>query len=226
MAKQAVAGALFFREEKMKHFQAGRTRFCAVILLALAIFAFPGRSSAAAPDPVQFLKNVVDEIVAILENKELAAPAMKEERKARVVAVVEKNFDFREMSMRSLGKYWRQASPAEQERFVVLFKKLLENTYINRIEAYSGERAVFKRHIAQGDRVIVYSGFLRNNTEVPVNYSMKNTAERWAIYDVQIEGVSLVNNYRSQFASILGRENFAVLIVRLEDRVRKLAAEQ
>jgi phospholipid transport system substrate-binding protein len=210
----------------MNYLQTSRTRFCAVIFLALAIFALPGISSATAPDPVKFLKNVVDEIVAILENKELASPALKEERRARVVAVVEKNFDFREMSMRALGKHWRQASPAEQDQFVVLFKKLLENTYINRIDTYSGEQTVFKRHIAQGDRAIVYSGFLRNNTEIPVNYTMRNTADRWMIYDVQIEGVSLVNNYRSQFTSILGKENFAVLIARLEDRVRKLAAEQ
>lgn len=210
----------------MKYIQTGRNNFCIVLLLVLAVLLRPASAPAAAPDPVQFLKNVVDEIVAILEDKNLAAPALKAERRTRVVAVVEKHFDFREMSMRSLGKYWKQASPAEQDRFVALFKKLLENTYINRIDAYSGEQVVFKRHVAQGDRAIVYSGFLRNNVETPVNYTMKNTADRWQIYDVQIEGVSLVNNYRSQFASILGKENFAGLLVRLEDRVGKLPAEQ
>ena len=210
----------------MKYIQTGRNNFCIVLLLVLAVLLRPASAPAAAPDPVQFLKNVVDEIVAILEDKNLAAPALKAERRTRVVAVVEKHFDFREMSMRSLGKYWKQASPAEQDRFVALFKKLLENTYINRIDAYSGEQVVFKRHVAQGDRAIVYSGFLRNNVETPVNYTMRNTADRWQIYDVQIEGVSLVNNYRSQFASILGKENFAGLLVRLEDRVGKLPAEQ
>lgn len=210
----------------MKYFQVNRNSFWVAFFLVLAIFTLPKTASAAAPDPVQFLKKVVDEIVSILENKELATPALKAERRARVVLVVEKNFDFREMSMRSLGKYWRQASPAEQDRFVILFKKLLETTYINRIEAYSGEPVVFKRHIIQGDRAVVYSGFMRNNVETPINYTMKSTADRWKIYDVQIEGVSLVNNYRSQFSSILGKENIAGLLARLDERVNKIGVEQ
>jgi len=199
--------------------------FSVCVLAFAAPVLHPGISCAAATDPVVFVKDAVDEIISILQDEKLAAPARKAERKNRMVTIVEKKFDFREMSMRALARHWRERSPAEQDRFVFLFKTLLENTYLAKIETYSGEKVVFKKAAVQGNRAIVYSDLIRKNVETPVNYKLKNSDDRWTVYDVEVEGVSLVNNYRTQFASILSKENFAGLIAKLEEKVGKGAAE-
>ncbi len=202
-----------------------------LMVFSVSVLAFaapvlrPVTACAAATDPVVFVREGVDEIISILQDEKLAAPARKAERKNRMVTIVEKKFDFREMSMRALARHWRERSPAEQDRFVFLFKTLLENTYLAKIETYSGEKVVFKKAAVQGNKAIVYSDLIRKNVETPVNYKLKNSDDRWAVYDVEVEGVSLVNNYRTQFASILSKENFAGLIAKLEEKVSKGAAE-
>ncbi|MDG4476389.1 MlaC/ttg2D family ABC transporter substrate-binding protein [Thiovibrio frasassiensis] len=213
-------------EAEMKKSTRWYLKFFPVFFLAIAIpVLLKGASSAAATDPVVFMKDAVDEIISILQDEKLAVPARKAERKNRVVTIVEKKFDFREMSMRALARHWRDRTPAEQDRFVFLFKTLLENTYIAKIETYSGEKVVFKKTTVQGNKAIVYSDLIRKNIETPVNYKLKSNDNSWMVYDVEVEGVSLVNNYRTQFASILSKENFAGLIAKLEEKVNKGAAE-
>ena len=210
----------------MKNDNRGYLKFFSVIILIITVFVLSqGISPAAAIDPVIFVKDTVDEIISILQDEKLAAPNRRLERKKRMVAVVEKKFDYREMSMRALAKHWQGRTPEEQDRFVLLFKTLLENTYIAKIETYSGEKAIFKKAALQGSKAIVYSDLIRKNVETPVNYKLKNIDDRWMVYDVEVEGVSLVNNYRTQFASILSKENFAGLVARLEEKVGKGAVE-
>jgi len=200
-------------------------KFFPVIILTIAILVRTQGVSGAATDPAVFVKDAVDEIISILQDEKLAAPTRRAERKSRVVAIVEKKFDFRDMSMRALAKHWRERTPEEQDRFVFLFKTLLENTYIAKIEKYSGERVVFKKTDVQGNKAVVYSDLIRKKVETPVNYKLKSNDDHWQVYDVEVEGVSLVNNYRTQFASILNKENFAGLIARLEEKVSKGATE-
>lgn len=199
--------------------------FSLCVLGFAAAVLHPAITCAAATDPVVFVKEGVDEIISILQDEKLAAPNRKAERKNRMVTIVEKKFDFREMSMRALARHWRERSPAEQDRFVYLFKTLLENTYLAKIETYSGEKVVFKKAAVQGNKAIVYSDLIRKNVETPVNYKLKNSDDRWTVYDVEVEGVSLVNNYRTQFSSILSKESFSGLIAKLEEKVSKGAAE-
>jgi phospholipid transport system substrate-binding protein len=212
-------------EAKMKNRNRWCLKFLPVIILTIAFFVMSQGISCAAADPAVFVKDAVDEIISILQDEKLAAPTRRAERKSRVVTIVEKKFDFRDMSMRALAKHWRERTPEEQDRFVFLFKTLLENTYIAKIETYSGEKVVFKKTAVQGNKAIVYSDLIRKKVETPVNYKLKNNDDRWLVYDVEVEGVSLVNNYRTQFASILNKENFAGLIVRLEEKVSKGAIE-
>ena len=210
----------------MKNSKSWYRKFFLVIILSIAIpVMLRGVSGAAATDPVVFVKDAVDEIISILQDEKLAVSTRKAERKKRVVTIVEKKFDFRDMSMRALAKHWQERSPEEQDRFVFLFKTLLENTYIAKIETYSGEKVVFKKAALQGNKAIVYSDLIRKSVETPVNYKLKSNEDRWLVYDVEVEGVSLVNNYRTQFASILSKENFAGLITRLEEKVSKGAVE-
>lgn len=213
-------------EEKMEKRNKWWVGFLLVIILVIPISVlFQGRACAGLADPVVFVKDAVDEIISILQDEKLAVPHRKAERKNRVVAIVEKKFDFRDMSMRALAKHWQERTPEEQDRFVFLFKTLLENTYIAKIETYSGEKVIFKKTAVQGNKAIVFSDLVRKNVETPVNYKLKSNDDRWMVYDVEVEGVSLVNNYRTQFASILSKENFAGLVAKLEEKVNKGAVE-
>lgn len=196
-----------------------------LVFLITALCFLESSSPAASVDPGLFVKEAVDDIVAILQDDKLAAPSRRAERKKRMVNVLEKKFDFREMAMRALGRNWQERTNEERDHFVQLFKSLLENTYIAKMETYSGERVVFKKTVQQSNRAIVYTDLIRKNIETPVNYKLKNSDDRWMVYDVEVEGVSLVNNYRTQFASVLDREKFAGLVVRLEEKVSKGTAE-
>lgn len=210
----------------MKNVNRCYLKFILVIILIIAMPVMSrGISCAASIDPVVFVKEAVDEIISILQDEKLAAPTRRAERKKRMVTIVEKKFDFRDMSMRALAKHWKERSPEEQDQFVLLFKKLLENTYISKIETYSGEKVVFNKTAVQGNKAIVYSELIRKNVETPVNYKLKSNDGKWMVYDVEVEGVSLVNNYRTQFASILNKDNFAGLIAKLEEKVGKGAVE-
>ncbi|MEW6500580.1 MAG: ABC transporter substrate-binding protein [Thermodesulfobacteriota bacterium] len=171
----------------------------------------------------------MNDIIAILQDKKLSGTAKKEERRKRVSVVVGGYFDFEEMSMRTLARYWRERTPEERRQFVGLFRQLLERTYIDKVDNYCRELdasctdkvVLFKRQEQQGNKAIVYTVFVRNNVETPVEYKMQQDSGRWQVYDVVIEGVSLVRNYRTQFESIISREKFAGLVAKMEEKVRK-----
>lgn len=198
-----------------------------VRLLALLLLLLFGLIAAtlvsAKTEPLPQIEEAVRGIISILEDKSLASPDRKAEKRSRIMAIVERHFDFREMSKRSLAKHWKGRSAEEQDLFVKKFAKLLEETYIKKIENYSGEKVFFKKQEIEGDKAIVHTGFIRNNVETPVNYKLLVAADSWMIYDVIIEGVSLVSNWRSQFDSIMNKENFAVLLARVDEKI--LAAE-
>jgi len=196
-------------------------RLPALLLICGCLFLLlpvpPVHGSAA--EPQQVVKETVDRILALLKDPTLAGEAKKTERKKRIVAIVEKGFDFREMSRRTLAMNWRFISPAEQDTFVALFTKLLENTYLAKIDQYSNEKILYKDQLVRGHHAVVESIVIHNGVETPLIYRMENSSGQWLVYDVVIEGVSLVSNYRSQFAGVLEREKFSGLISRIREKV-------
>jgi len=196
----------------------------AVIFFALFIFLAPAVS--AVEQPTAAIKVTVDRIFSILKDKSLAGDAQRGQRRALIMAEVGKRFDFVEMSMRAMGRSWRERSRAEKDEFVGLFSELLKKTYIRRIEAYSGEVVEFRKVINRAGRAMVYSVVVRGDgKEIPINYAMKVKDGSWQVYDVVIEGVSLVRNYRTEFTRVLGREKYAGLLKRLRAKVDELARE-
>jgi phospholipid transport system substrate-binding protein len=147
---------------------------------------------------------------------------MREERKARIIALVAQRFDFREMSQRALARYWKDRSKQEQEEFAALFKKVLENTYIGKVDEYSGEQIFFDKEEVRGNKAVVYSHFFRNNVETPVIYRLTQDSNEWMVYDVIVEGVSLVRNYRTQFESIIEKEKYPGLVAKLEEKAHQV----
>lgn len=191
--------------------------FVALFVIVLILIC---QSASASPGPMMQMEKAVDDILVIMQDKSLEQPEFKQERRSRIVAIVKRNFDFKEMSRRTLARYWKTLSAKEQDDFVGLFTKLLEKTYIDRVDTYSDEKVVFKKETIKGKKALVYSDFIKDNKEIPVNYKLKNNKGQWMVYDVIVEGVSFIRNYRTQFQSIIEKEKYAGLVTRMEEKVK------
>jgi phospholipid transport system substrate-binding protein len=194
-----------------------------VTLIALALgLAQP----AAAASPTETLKNYGDVVLKILEDPALKSPERKNERRAAVRKVAEDVFDLSETAKRALGPHWNQRTAAEREEFVHLFADLLETTYIARIDEYGGERMKYVGEKIDGDNAVVNTRVItRKGTEVPVEARMIRRGDKWYIYDVILENVSLISNYRAQFDKIIRTSSYGELVKRLQER-RALPAPQ
>jgi phospholipid transport system substrate-binding protein len=191
------------------------------LLLCLALFsADPPKAFAGAP--TDQVRQTVDDVIKILNNRELKKPENHKERSAKIREVVNRRFDFAEMAKRSLGIYWRQRTPAEQKEFVSLFSDLLEDTYIRKIERYEHEKVTYVGERVDGPYATVKTIIITTNeVEIPVNYKIFKSGEKWEVYDIIVEGVSLVNNYRTQFYQIIGSGSYAELVKKLQAKVVK-----
>jgi phospholipid transport system substrate-binding protein len=191
----------------------------AALLISLALFsAIPPETFAG--EPTNQIKETVDEVINILNNKDLKKPENRKIRSDKIREVVNKRFDFAEMAKRSLGIYWRQRTPEEQKEFVSLFSDLLEDTYIRKIERYEHEKVTYVGETVDGAYATVKTVIITaKEVEIPVNYKIFKSANKWEVYDVIVEGVSLVNNYRTQFYQIMGSGSYADLVKKLKAKV-------
>jgi phospholipid transport system substrate-binding protein len=172
---------------------------------------------AVAGEPTEQLRGRIDHAVAILDDGALKAnPAARREALRGVAGEI---FDFPEITRRSLGPHWQTMAPADREELVRLLAGLMERSYMNRIEQYSGERISFVGESVDGDRATVRTRFVgKSGTEIPVDYRLARVGDRWLAYDVAIEGVSLVASYRAQFNKIIQTSSAHVLVERLRAR--------
>lgn len=191
------------------------------IVLFFVVFNGMQGSFAAPAGPKDQIRSSVDEVLSVLRDAGLASPEKKTIRRDRIMAIVRSRFDFEEMARRALASNWKGHTPSEQERFVDLFTKLIKISYVGKIEQYNDQEIVYKKEQLQGDKADVESAILHNGSEIPLHYRMRLSGEKWMVYDVNIEGVSLVGNYRAQFSSILAKDNFAELINKMEEKIQK-----
>ena len=186
-------------------------------LVALAVLALLVARDAVAGAPTDQLRGSIDLVLKIVTDPELKKEARTAERRKRIRAVVNQIFDFTEISQRSLGRHWQARTPAEREQFVALFGDLLENAYITKIESYSGEKIQYSGDVIGGDLAVVKTRIVtKQETEIPVDYRMFLHDGRWAVYDVSIEGISLVGNYRTQFNAVIQRSGYPDLVAKLK----------
>ena len=188
----------------------------ALIALA-AVLALAVARDAVAGVPTEQLRGSIDLVLKIVTDPELKKEARTAERRTRIRAVVNQIFDFTEISQRSLGRHWQTRTPAEREQFVALFGDLLENAYITKIESYSGEKIQYPGDVIDGDLAVVKTRIVtKQETEIPIDYRMFLNGGRWAVYDVSIEGISLIGNYRTQFNAVIQRSGFPDLVAKLK----------
>jgi phospholipid transport system substrate-binding protein len=172
---------------------------------------------AATPSPTQVVKQTVDEILAILKDPALDWTT----RQKRIEPIINERFDFRSMSQSVLATNWRKASPAERERFVEFFSQYLELYYLDKVKSYAGESVRYGKERIKGDRATVETFIVSGKTEIPVKYKLHLDDGQWFAYDVEIEGVSLVSNYRTVYSTIVKREGMKGLLDDLEDQIRQ-----
>jgi phospholipid transport system substrate-binding protein len=192
-------------------------RFVAPILFGfMMLLANTAFTAGNASDSVHMS---VDAIIGILKDADLDKPAKRE----KIRVVISERFDFRAMSQRTLATNWRKASKEEQQRFVELFAELIQNTYIGRVEAYTNEEVKYPGEKITNDRAVVDTLIVTSSKEIPVTYRLYLKDGRWLVYDVNIEGVSLISNYRNSYQEIVKREGFAGLLAKMEEKVKELA---
>ena len=185
-----------------------------VVVTGLAIGA-PAPARAGAP--TDQLKTSVEQIIRVLEDPALRAPARAQERRAAIRKEAEVVFDFTETAKRSLGRHWQGLSEKDRSEFTVLFADLIERAYISKIERYSGERITYAGEAMDAGLATVRTRFVtKQGTEVPVDYRMQQRGGRWLVYDVSVEGVSLINNYRTQFDKIIQTSSYAELVRKMK----------
>ncbi|MEE9418804.1 MAG: ABC transporter substrate-binding protein [Desulfatiglandaceae bacterium] len=189
-----------------------------VIFLIFLTTAFSVTSLAG--EPTEEIKETTDKIIAILTEPALKGPDKKSERNRLVRKVVDERFDWGEMSRRALARHWRKRSDKEKKLFIDLFGRLLERTYMDKVGGYSGEKVLYEGERVDGKYGIVKVKIVtKKETEIPVKYRVKKKGGEWLVYDISVQGVSLINNYRKQFNSIILRSSFNDLIKKLEAKV-------
>ena len=195
-------------------------------IVAILALATGVAQPAAAATPTETLKNYGEVVLKILDDPALKAPERKQDRRAAVRKVAEEVFDLSETAKRALGPHWNQRTPAEREEFTQLFAELLESTYIARIDEYGGERIRYISEKIDGDNAVVQARVTtKKGSEAPVEARMIRRGDKWYMYDVLIENISLIANYRAQFDKIIRTSSYGELVKRLKER-KTMAAPQ
>jgi phospholipid transport system substrate-binding protein len=185
-----------------------------VVLAGLVVWA-PALARAGAP--TDQLKASVEQIVKVLEDPALRPEARSRDRRAAIRKEAEGVFDFTETAKRALGRHWQGLAEKDRLEFTSLFTDLIERAYISKIERYSGERIAYAGEAVEGGLATVRTRFVtKQGTEVPVDYRMQQRGDRWLVYDVSVEGVSLINNYRTQFDKIIQTSSYAELVRKMK----------
>ncbi len=194
-----------------------RVSHVALVLAGLFILSI---APAWAVTPTEQLKGTIDKIIPILEDPTLKGDAKIKERRAAIRRVANDIFDFGESAKRCLGPHWERRTEQERQEFARLLGDLLERAFASRLEQYGGERIQYTGESVDGNLAIVKTTIItKSGAELPVDYQVLRRGDRWFVYDVWIEGVSLMNNYRVQFNKIIQTSSY-------EDLVRKLKAKQ
>ena len=179
---------------------------------------------AVAGGATEAMKSTIDEVLNIVQDKELKQPGRAEERRQRLEQVVGDRFDYPEMSRRALGAPWNTLSDKDKQEFVGLFKTLLTNSYSDKVETYSGDGVQYLNERTEKDFAEVRTKVLTGKTEIPLDYRLLNKGVEWRVYDVVVDGVSLVSNYRGQFTKILRSSSYTDLVDQLRKKSDKIKA--
>ncbi len=185
------------------------------VLTCSVVFSSPGQASEI---PTEAVRSTLTEVFRILEDEKLKDPAKLIPRRHMLEEVIASHFDYTEMSKRALAAHWTPLSTSERAEFVELFKSFLSDRYAEKIEGYSGEQILYLSERTEGNYAEVRTKLLSSKVEIPMDYRLHMRDETWHAYDLIVDGVSLVKNYRSQFEKIIRSSSYQELVRRLRER--------
>lgn len=192
-------------------------RVLATALLLLLLGLSP--VAAAGGVPTDQIKATVDRALVVLRDPRFRPAAKTKERRDQLKQILFARFDFTEMARRALGANWRRRTPQEQEEFVRLFSELLERAYADTIESYTDEKIVYVGEKLDGNYAEVNSKILTNKgQEFTIDYKTQVVGGEWKVYDVVVENISMVNNFRSQFNRVINNSSYEALVQRLKEK--------
>ncbi len=190
----------------------------------VSLFILASAQGAWAATATEQLKSAIDRVLTTVDNPALKGDGKVLERRLAVRKIANEIFDFREIARRSLGSYWPPLSEAQRTEFLGLFGDLLERSYISKIELYGGEKIMYSGERVDGDLATVRTIIItKNGTEVPVDYRLFMRGDRWMIYDLSIDGISLVSNYRTQFNKIIQTNGYDSLVEKMKTKQSQFA---
>jgi phospholipid transport system substrate-binding protein len=189
-------------------------------LLLIFLFSF-SLSASAKVTPSERIKETVDQVLTVLKDDSLD----KQGRRDRVKQIVRKRFDYESMSQVVLGKNWRKATKPQREQFITLFRELLEQTYYSALDSYNNQSVRMGRERIKEERANVQTFIVAANKELAVSYKMRFRNDDWYAYDVAVEGVSLVSNYRTSFNNLVKNKGMEGLLAELAEKVARLQSK-
>lgn len=169
--------------------------------------------------PTGAVKETVDQVLVVLGDQALKDPARKTERRVKLEAIIGQRFDYAEMAKRTLASQWKRLSPEKQQEFVSLFQQFLANSYADNVDGYSGEQVEYLKEREKGEFAEVQTKVVSPKVQIPLDYRLLKKNGEWRVYDVVIDGVSLMKNYRGQFSRIIDTSSFEGLLDKLRTKV-------
>ncbi len=195
-------------------------------IFTLSTFTSHAFALSAGEQAQKTIEEGVNKIVSIIADPSFTNPATHEAKVKEAESIVMQLFDFEEFSSRTVGKNWRNFSEDQKKRFEDAFTLLLRNTYLDALDSYNGEKVLYDSVIEgnNGTRVEVRTSVLADNKKIPFAFRMLKKNNTWFVYDVLIENISLIKNYREQFASFLSSSNPDELISKVEEKAKEVKA--
>lgn len=193
---------------RRKHLRLGG--WCLIILWGVL-----GGPAWAEMTPTSAVKDTIDRVLAVLDDQVLKVPEKQDERRAKLEEIIGGRFDYEEMAKRTLPTQWKSLSVEQQKEFVGLFQQFLANSYAGNVDGYSGEQVEYGKERQRGDFAEVQTKVVSPKVKIPLDYRLLKKDGEWRVYDVVIDGVSLMKNYRGQFARIIDSTSFDALLEKL-----------
>ena len=203
------------------------TEFYRQPMLALLVLVFGVPALALAGEPTDQIRQTTDKILALVQDPALKGPDKDAERQKQMKKVVDERFDWATMARSAVGKSWRDLSETQRTEFTGLFSELIEKNYMSEVKSYTGEKILYKGDKVDGTYGVVEVVIVTlRGIDIPVSYRVLKKGTEWLVYDVSIEGVSLVNNYRSQIGAILNSSSYDNLVSKIRAKLAASATEK
>ena len=189
-----------------------------LFFIFIGVLSSPGVETMAFATPTEAMKGTIEEVLAILSDENLKKPESKKDRPALLEEAIGKRFDYTEMGKRALGRHWKKLTKSQQVEFVALFKRFLSNSYSGNVNSYAGQQVEYLGERKKGSFAEVRTKVISKKIQIPLDYRLLKTSNEWRVYDVIIDGVSLVKNFRGQFVRIIKSSSYQGLLQELQTK--------